>query len=176
MARGRVINVSSLGGRMTLPSWGATTRPSTRSIALGRAARRAGAVRREVSLIEPGVIDTGFADRSVSEAGKYDPPDPPYRPVLHRMDEIRRMSDPTAVGPECIAQAIERAATAPAPSPLRGTAARRPDNPLRALPTAISDALLRLAFGLTRRRFRAVTDGRAPALDQAHNAAPRPAA
>jgi hypothetical protein len=110
-----------------------------------------------VALIEPGVIESSFADRSVAEAAKYHQPDSPYRPVLDRMDVIRRMSDRTAVGPACIARAIERAATARRPraryvAPLRAGLAI---GFLRALPTALADAILRITFGLTRRRFRA---------------------
>jgi NAD(P)-dependent dehydrogenase (short-subunit alcohol dehydrogenase family) len=155
---GRVINVSSLGGRLTLPFMGTynSTKYAVESLSDAlRAELRPFGVR--VSLIEPGVIDTGFADRSVSEAQKYQQPDSPYRPVLARIDELRRMSDRTAVGPACVARAIERAATARNPraryvAPLR---AGLTIGLLRALPTALADALLRLAFGLTRRRFRA---------------------
>jgi NAD(P)-dependent dehydrogenase (short-subunit alcohol dehydrogenase family) len=156
---GRIINVSSLGGRLTLPFLGAynSTKYAVESLSDAlRVELRPFGVR--VALIEPGVIETSFADRSTSEAQKYDRPDSPYRPVLDRMDEIRRMSDRTAVGPACIARAIERAATARRPraryvAPLRAGMAI---GFLRALPTALADALLRLTFGLTRRRFRGV--------------------
>lgn len=156
---GRVINVSSLGGRLTLPFMGTynSTKYAVESLSDAlRAELRPFGVR--VSLIEPGVIETGFADRSVAEAHKYQQPDSPYRPVLARMDELRRMSDRTAVGPLCVARAIERAATSRNPraryvAPLRAGLAI---GLLRALPTRLADALLRMTFGLTRRRFRAV--------------------
>jgi NAD(P)-dependent dehydrogenase (short-subunit alcohol dehydrogenase family) len=156
---GRVVNVSSLGGRLTLPFFGSynSTKYAVESLSDAlRAELRPFSVR--VSLIEPGVIETGFADRSVREAEKYQRADSPYRPVLARMDEMRRMSDRTAVGPACIARAIEHAATATRPraryvAPLRAGIMIAF---LRALPTALADTLLRLTFGLTRRRFRAV--------------------
>jgi NAD(P)-dependent dehydrogenase (short-subunit alcohol dehydrogenase family) len=157
--RGRVVNVSSLGGRLTLPFMGSynSTKYAVESLSDAlRAELRPFGVR--VSIIEPGVIDTGFTDRSISEAQKYQSSDSPYRPVLERMDEIRRMSDRTAVGPACVARAIERAATDGSPraryvAPLSAGLAI---GLLRVLPTALSDLLLRLTFGLTRRRFRAV--------------------
>ena len=154
---GRIINVSSLGGRLTLPFLGSynSTKYAVESLSDAlRAELYPFGVR--VSIVEPGVIHTGFTDRSMTEAQKYDRADSPYRPVLDRMGEIRKMSDSTAVGPECIARAIERAATARRPraryvAPLRAALGI---GFLRALPTAWADALLRLAFGLTRRRFR----------------------
>ncbi len=156
---GRVINVSSLGGRFTLPFMGAynSTKYAVESLSDALRVEMAPFGVR-VSLIEPGVIDTGFADRSVSEAEKYNTPDSPYRPVLDRMGEIRKMSDSTAVGPLCISRAIERAATARRPAaryvaPLR---AGIMIGFLRAMPTRLADFILRMVMGLTRRRFRAV--------------------
>jgi NAD(P)-dependent dehydrogenase (short-subunit alcohol dehydrogenase family) len=154
---GRIVNVSSLGGRLTLPFLGSynSTKYAVESLSDAlRAELHPFGVK--VAIIEPGVIETGFADRSVSEAQKYDRPDSPYRPVLDRMGEMRKMSDRTAVGPECIARAIERAATARRPraryvAPLRAGLAI---GFLRALPTSLADAILRLVYGLTRRRFR----------------------
>jgi short-subunit dehydrogenase len=155
---GRIVNVSSLGGRLTLPFLGSynSTKYAVESLSDAlRAELHPFGVR--VSIVEPGVIDTGFTDRSMTEAEKYDRADSPYRPVLDRMGEIRKMSDSTAVGPDCIARAIERAATARRPRP-RYVAPLRAAlgiGFLRALPTTWADALLRIAFGLTRRRFRA---------------------
>jgi NAD(P)-dependent dehydrogenase (short-subunit alcohol dehydrogenase family) len=164
---GRIINVSSLGGRLTLPFLGSynSTKYAVESLSDAlRAELHPFGVR--VSIVEPGVIDTGFTDRSMTEAEKYDRADSPYRPVLDRMGEIRKMSDSTAVGPECIARAIERASTARRPRP-RYVAPLRAAlgiGFLRALPTTWADALLRMAFGLTRRRFRLAANGKLPQL------------
>ncbi len=153
---GRLINISSLGGRVTLPFFGPynSTKYAVESLS--------DALRAElwpfdvhVSLIEPGVIESNFADRSVKEAAKYDLPGSPYRPIFDRLDEIRRMTDRSAVGPACVADAIERAATARHPR-ARYVAPRRAGLAvgfLRLLPTRLADAILRLAVGLTRRRF-----------------------
>jgi len=170
---GRVINVSSLGGRFTFPFMGAynSTKYAVESLsdALRIELRPFGV---HVSMIEPGVIDTGFTDRSISEAEKYRRADSPYAPVLERIDEMRKMSDRTAVGPACISRAIERAVTSWRPraryvAPLRSQLAI---GFLRSLPTRWTDALLRLAFGFTRARFARVlaASSTAPQLPEAH--------
>jgi NAD(P)-dependent dehydrogenase (short-subunit alcohol dehydrogenase family) len=153
---GRIINVSSLGGRFTLPLFGVynSTKYAVESLSDAmRVELRPFGV--QVSLIEPGVIDTGFTDRSMHEASKYRQADSPYAPVLDRADEMRKVSDRTAVGPACISRAIERAATARRPraryvAPFRAGFAI---GFLRALPERWADALLALAVGFTRRRF-----------------------
>jgi NAD(P)-dependent dehydrogenase (short-subunit alcohol dehydrogenase family) len=154
--RGRIVNVSSLGGIYTLPFFGVynSTKYAVESLsdALRVELQPFGV---HVSLIEPGVIETGFTDRSMVEAQKVRRPDSPYAPVLARADELRKMSDQTAVGPACISRAIERAATDHRPraryvAPLR---AQIGIGFLRALPTRWADFLARQAIGLTRRRL-----------------------
>ena len=115
--RGRVINVSSLGGLYTLPFFGVynSTKYAVESLSDGLRVELA-PFGVHVSLIEPGVIETGFTDRSMREAEKTRSPGSPYAPILARADELRKMSDMTAVGPECISRAIERAATSRRPS------------------------------------------------------------
>jgi short-subunit dehydrogenase len=153
---GRLINVSSLGGRYTLPLFGVynSTKFAVESLSDGLRMELA-PFGVHVSLIEPGVIDTGFTDRSMTEASKYRRPDSPYAPVLDRADDMRKMSDRTAVGPECIARAIEQAATARRPrarymAPLR---AQFMVGFLRAIPTSWADFIMRQITGLTRRRL-----------------------
>jgi short-subunit dehydrogenase len=153
---GRLINVSSLGGRYTLPLFGVynSTKFAVESLSDGLRMELA-PFGVHVSLIEPGVIDTGFTDRSMTEASKYRRPDSPYAPVLDRADEMRKISDRTAVGPECISRAIERAATARRPraryvAPLR---AQVMVGFLRAIPTSWADFIMRQVTGLTRRRL-----------------------
>ena len=149
---GRIINVSSLGGRYTLPLFGVynSTKFAIESLsdALRMELRAFGVY---VSLIEPGVIRTNFTDRSIVEANKVDTPDSPYAAVLARSEELRKMSDMTAVGPACISRAIERAATQRSPraryvAPLRSEIMV---GFLRALPTAWADFIMRNLTGLT---------------------------
>jgi NAD(P)-dependent dehydrogenase (short-subunit alcohol dehydrogenase family) len=154
--QGRIINVSSLGGLYTLPFFGVynSTKYAVESLSDGLRVELA-PFGVSVSLIEPGVIETGFTDRSMKEAEKVRAPGSPYAAILDRAEELRKMSDLTAVGPECISRAIEKAATSRWPSaryvaPLRSQIMV---GFLRALPTRWADFMMRQMVGLTRRRL-----------------------
>jgi short-subunit dehydrogenase len=154
---GRVINVSSMGGRYTMPLFGVYNSTKYAVESLSDALRMELApFGIQVSLIEPGVIETGFTDRSMVELDKVRSKDSPYAPVLARAEEVRQLSDRTAVGPACISRAIEKAATARRPraryvAPLR---AGIMIGFLRALPTRVADFIMgQLVMGLTRKRL-----------------------
>ncbi|MBI4954123.1 MAG: SDR family oxidoreductase [Myxococcales bacterium] len=114
MARrsGRVVNVSSVGGRLTLPLFGVynATKYAVESLsdALRIELRPFGI---QVSLVEPGPIKTEFADRTMSAIARYRDPSSPYAPVYARAEELRALTDRQAVGPEVVSRAIEKAAT-----------------------------------------------------------------
>jgi short-subunit dehydrogenase len=153
---GRIINVSSIGGLITLPFFGVynSTKYAVESLSDGLRVELA-PFGIQVSLIEPGVIDTGFTDRSMLELARFRSADSRYAPVLARAEEMRKISDRSAVGPACISKAIERAATDRRPrarymAPLRAawTVAL-----VRRLPTRWVDFIMRQAMGLTRRRL-----------------------
>jgi len=153
---GRIVNISSIGGLMTLPFFGVynSTKYAVESLSDGLRLELA-PFGIKVSLVEPGVIDTGFTDRSMQEIARFRRPDSPYAPVLDRADEMRRMSDLTAVGPACISRAIERAATDRRPrarylAPFRAVLSMMF---IKRLPTSLADWLMRQAVGLTARRF-----------------------
>jgi NAD(P)-dependent dehydrogenase (short-subunit alcohol dehydrogenase family) len=155
---GRIINVSSIGGRLTFPFFGVynSTKYAVESLSDAlRAELQPFGV--HVSLIEPGVIETGFADRSMIEVSKYKTSDSPYAFALSRTDELRKMADKQAVSPQCISDAIEAAATVRRPraryvAPMR---ARLMLGFLGTLPTRWVDAIMRALTGLTRKRLRA---------------------
>jgi short-subunit dehydrogenase len=72
---GRIINVSSVGGRMTFPLMGAYHASKYALEALSDALRlELLPMGVHVSLIEPGPIRTEFNDRAMEWAGKYNPP------------------------------------------------------------------------------------------------------
>ncbi len=154
--RGRVINVSSLGGLYTLPFFGVynSTKYAVESLSDGLRVELA-PFGVHVSLIEPGVIETGFTDRSMKEADKTRTPDSPYAAVLARAEEMRKLSDMTAVGPACISRAIEKAATSrwPRARYVAPFHAQVMVGFLRALPTRWADFIARQMVGLTRRRL-----------------------
>jgi short-subunit dehydrogenase len=161
---GRIINVSSIGGLVTLPFFGVYNSTKYAVESLSDAMRVELALFGiHVSLIEPGVIDTGFTDRSMQEVARFRSADSRYAPVLARADELRKMSDRSAVGPACISNAIERAATDRRPrarylAPFRAAIivaiARR-------MPTRVVDFVMRLSVGLTRRRLASGTSATA---------------
>jgi short-subunit dehydrogenase len=164
---GRIVNVSSLGGLVTLPFFGVYNSTKYAVESLSDALRlELAPFGIQVSLIEPGVIDTGFTDRSMQEIARFRRPDSPYAPVLDRADELRKMADLSAVGPACISRAITHAATARRSrarylAPFRAvlTAAI-----MRRLPTRLADFILRQALGLTRRGFTRAMASAVPAL------------
>jgi NAD(P)-dependent dehydrogenase (short-subunit alcohol dehydrogenase family) len=153
---GRIINVSSIGGLMTLPFFGVynSTKYAVESLSDGLRLELA-PFGIQVSLVEPGVIDTGFTDRSMLEIAKFRNRDSRYAPVLERADEMRRVSDRSAVGPACISRAIERAATDRRPrarylAPFRAVLMM---SIVKRLPTRWADFIMRQAVGLTKGRL-----------------------
>src|SRR5215472_10432048 len=76
---GRIVNVSSLGGRFTLPLFGVYNSTKFAVESLSDALRiELAPFGIRVSLVEPGVIATNFTDRSMSGLAKYDTPDSRY--------------------------------------------------------------------------------------------------
>ena len=106
--KGRVINVSSMGGKMTFPFMGAynSTKYAIESMsdALRYELRPFGI---DVVLIEPGVINTNFADTSMTTVSQYE--HTVYGPAIARADQLRARMESTAVGPEVVARAIHKA-------------------------------------------------------------------
>lgn len=155
---GRVINVSSVGGRMTFPLMGAynATKYAVESLsdALRVELRPFGI---HVSLIEPGSIRTEFADVSVGTLRVS--ADSPYAPALGRADVIRKQFDDMAVGPEVISAAIRAAVEDRAPraryvAPFSGRVVLW----LSALlPTWVQDMAFARSMGLTAKQLRPAT-------------------
>jgi short-subunit dehydrogenase len=153
---GRVINVSSVGGKVTMPMMGVynSTKYAVESLT--------DALRIELApfgvrcaLIEPGAIHTGFAERSLFEAGKYQDDASPYAGVMAHAQELKDFADRSAVGPDCVANAIEHALRARRPRarymvPFRYRIAL---GFLRVLPTRWIDGLMRKAAGISRERL-----------------------
>ncbi len=153
---GRIINVSSIGGLVTLPFFGVynSTKYAVESLSDGLRLELA-PFGIQVSLVEPGVIDTGFTDRSMLEIARFRDRESRYAPVLARADELRRVSDRSAVGPECISLAIERAATDRRPmaryiAPMRAAFMVAV---MKRLPTRWVDFVMRAAVGLSKGRL-----------------------
>jgi NAD(P)-dependent dehydrogenase (short-subunit alcohol dehydrogenase family) len=110
---GRVINVSSIAGRTALPFWGAYNGTKYAlegmSDSLRREVRRFGV---RVILIEPGAIQTQFTVRADAERGRYVSPLSPYATAMKRYPQLVERFYRLAPGPDPVARAIWKAATA----------------------------------------------------------------
>ena len=123
---GRIINVSSVGGRLTLPYFGVynSTKYAVESLsdALRYELRPFGV---DVVLIEPGVIRTNFEATAVAGIAAYTTT--PYAAPMARYEQMSRVADRFASAPIVVAEAIGRAVIAPdvEPTPVRDFLARK---------------------------------------------------
>lgn len=112
---GRIINVSSMGGRVTLPYFGGYNATKYALESLSDALRyelRAFGV--DVVLIEPGVIRTDFEATATANLAALAAT--PYAPTVARYEQLSRLADRFASEPIVIAKAIARAVTARRPA------------------------------------------------------------
>ncbi len=111
---GRIINVSSVGGRITLPFFGVynSTKYAVESLsdALRYELRPFGI---DVVLIEPGVIRTNFEATAVSNLEAYR--ETAYGAAMGKYEEMSKMADKFASNPIVIAKAIGKATRARRP-------------------------------------------------------------
>lgn len=111
---GRVVNVSSIGGRVTFPMMGAynSTKYAVESLsdALRLELRPFGV---EVSIIEPGAIKTEFADVAMGSIEVV--PGSPYAPAAANADSMKKKFEATEVGPAVVSRAIQHAIEARRP-------------------------------------------------------------
>ncbi|AKF09462.1 SDR family oxidoreductase [Sandaracinus amylolyticus] len=108
---GRVINVSSVGGRMVFPLGGVYHATKYAVEALSDALRmelRQFGIR--VSVIEPGYIKTEFTATTMGLLRKYEAEGSPYARAMAVAGKADEAIGPLAVGPESVARAIEHAA------------------------------------------------------------------
>lgn len=112
---GRIINVSSVGGRITLPYFGVynSTKYAVESLsdALRYELRPFGI---DVSLIEPGVIRTNFEATAVGNLTSMQ--HGAYAAALGKYEQMSKMADRFASNPIVIAKAIARATNARRPA------------------------------------------------------------
>jgi short-subunit dehydrogenase len=106
--KGRVINLSSMGGKMTFPFMGAYNSTKYALESLSDALRyelRAFGI--DVVLIEPGAIHTNFADTSMGTVKRVD--DSVYAVAMEKAETLQKRMMSTAVGPVVVARAIHKA-------------------------------------------------------------------
>ncbi len=107
---GRVINVSSIGGLIAFPMFGAYTASKHAVEAISDALRlELAGFGIQVSVIEPGPIKTEFAETTMSHVDRYSDASSPFAAVYERAQEMKKQTDAQSVSPECVARAIEHA-------------------------------------------------------------------
>lgn len=150
--RGRIINVGSMGGRLVFPGGGYYHASKYAVEAVTDALRfEAAPFGVRVSLIEPGLIRTGFGDTAAGTLAGSAVHSGPYATLNKAVDESmargyanRTMSAP----PEAVARAIEHAATARRPRAryVVTAAAKVLVHTRRLLGARVFDAFLRTQF------------------------------
>jgi len=113
MARraGRVINVSSVGGRMTLPYFGVYNSTKYAVESLSDALRyELRPFEIDVALIEPGIIRTNFEATAVAGMAQF--ATTPYGKAIGKYEAMSKLADKFASDPIVIAKAITRAVKA----------------------------------------------------------------
>jgi len=111
--RGAIVNVSSFWGRVSFAGGGAYASSKHALEALSDSLRQeVSEFGIEVSVIEPGPVDTGFTDRAESELDELQPTDayPWFRSAFEDLNAIGG-GGPAAASPRAVAEAIHHAAT-----------------------------------------------------------------
>lgn len=159
--QGRIVNVSSVVGRVSLPLQGAYCASKHAVEALSDALRReVAAFGIRVSVVQPGMIKTEFAATTAKSLARYREDQSPYLPALDTWQTTVSKMDSKAPGPLCVARAIARAIRARRPraryvAPWHG---RLLLFFLAVLPTWLVDRIMAKALGLTRKTL--LPDGR----------------
>jgi short-subunit dehydrogenase len=118
---GRILNISSMGGRMTLPGGGYYHATKYAVEAISDALRfEVAGFGIDVVVIEPGIIKTEFANTAVDRVRAAGAPTSPYaafnNSLAKSLEDISAgKMDAIAAGPDKVAQVIERAITASRP-------------------------------------------------------------
>lgn len=106
---GTVINISSVGGRLTLPFLGSynSTKYAIESLSDAlRAELRSFGV--NVVIVEPGLINTNFTPRSTTQVERFADASSNYADALQNLDSVVARTEAMGVPPERIAQVIDR--------------------------------------------------------------------
>ncbi len=149
---GRIVNVSSVGGRMVFPLGGAYHATKFAVEAMSRALRmELQPFGISVSVIEPGYIKTDFTATTMAHVDKYAKDESsPYAHVLGGLTGMVGGLERFAVGPGSVARAIESASVSRFPRARYVAPFYNAMGPLMLslVPTFVTDWLFRRAAGL----------------------------
>ncbi|MBF2074408.1 MAG: SDR family oxidoreductase [Synechococcales cyanobacterium C42_A2020_086] len=117
---GRIVNVSSLGGRLAFPLGGLYSASKFALEGLSDALRmELSPFNIRVSVVEPGPVKTEFfevASQRVQQDVEI-PPQSPYQAALQQLDQIEQQVNALAWSAERVAEVIVQALAAPSPKP-----------------------------------------------------------
>lgn len=154
--RGTIVNVSSLGGRLVLPMYGAYNASKFAIEALSDALRlELAPLGVDVVVIEPSVVRTSFIERSLVELDRYG--SSRFAHALRSLAEQRPMLEARAIDASEVAEAIAKVVAARRPAP-RIAVPRSHGwaiSVAKMLPTRVRDAVLRRAGGMQPRALTA---------------------
>lgn len=146
---GRIVNVSSIAGRATMPltGWYQASKHALEAVSDALRAEVAGAGV-QVILVEPGGFKTGIWDTFEAEMEERE--SSPYDPAYRRMVSLVRLGNPLMGSPETVAKVIAGALGSRFP---RARYLVGPDAQALALvdrltPAPIKDRVMRIALGL----------------------------
>jgi len=112
---GRIINVSSVGGRFTLPYFGVYNSTKYAVESLSDALRyELAPLGVDVAMIEPGIIRTNFEATAVANLAAFE--GTPFAVAVHKYEEMSKRANRFASEPIVIARAIARAVRARRPA------------------------------------------------------------
>lgn len=153
---GRVINVGSIGGRITFPLMGAYNSTKYAVESLSDALRvELAPFGIAVSIVEPGPIKTEFNDVAMETINRESVDGSVYAPVLATAAAFKRKFEANSAGPEVTTNAIAHAALARRPR-VRYVVPFSASIMLAILgwmPTRLVDALFRAVSGLNRKNL-----------------------
>lgn len=158
---GRILNVSSVGGRMVFPMGGVYHATKFAVEALSDALRMELApLGVAVSVIEPGAIRTSFGETAMASITRHIPTGSPWAPVYANADTIMGQYEAMAPDPRSVAAAMQHAIESSWPraryvAPWYNRFAVMLGE---TLPTWLLDIMFRLPFGLTRNGMRRLPD------------------
>ena len=159
---GRIINISSLMGRMALPYTGAYSATKYSVECFSDTLRSELApFGIQVVIIEPSFTRSGFWKRDTAALSRYATADSPYAESLEVTERFLRGLETAGVDPERVAQVVQRAVEASHPKARYLVSFK--DRLFLMLftrpPTGIVDGMKRRAFGLKERPDFALPDG-----------------
>lgn len=141
-ARGRIVNVSSISGRVALPLYGPYAASKFALEALSDALRRELYPEIAVTVIEPGAVATPIWHRTLAVS---EIPTGRYRATAERLRELALEAAQTGMPASVVANAVVEALTATTPRTryVLGRAARIQAALARGAPTRLLDRLIR---------------------------------